>query len=112
MKSQKHLLIVLITFFSYNIYGQITTEIIDVTVNQSTVSNCGLIDIENNDTVSLEIYFKLSKPSNQVVGTTNVEALLKYSSSSYGTNKGNYTIQSNSWGANDTEAYGLIPITV
>ncbi|TXD80648.1 hypothetical protein ESY86_20340 [Subsaximicrobium wynnwilliamsii] len=113
MKSKIQLLIILITFCTYNTYGQITTEIIDVLVNnQTTVSNCSLIDLEDNSNISLTIYFKLTKPSNQALGTTNVKALLKYSNSSSGDDKGNYTVQSNSWGNNDTEFYGQIPISV
>jgi len=76
------------------------------------VSNCSSIDLEDNSSVSLTIYFKLTKPSNQALGTTNVKALLKYSSSSNGNEKGSYTVLSNSWGNNNTEFYGQIPINV
>ncbi|WP_417236653.1 T9SS type A sorting domain-containing protein [Bizionia paragorgiae] len=113
MKSKIQLLIILITFCTTSTYAQITTEIIDVLVNnQTTVNNCSLIDIEDNSNVSLTIYFKLTKPSNQALGTTNVKALLKYSNSSYGNEKGNYSVQSNSWSNNDTEFYGQIPISI
>lgn len=101
------------TLCATSIYGQITPEIIDVLVNnQTTVNNCGLIDFEDNNNNTLTIYFKLTKPSNQAVGTTNVDALLKYSSSSNGVVRGTYTIGSNDWSNNNTEAYGSLPINI
>ena len=112
MKSKIHILTTFISLTIFSVYGQINTEIIDVLVNnQDYVSNCNSIDLEDNNSISLTIYFKLTKPSNQAVGTATVEALLKYSSSSSGSFKGSYTVQSNSW-SNNTEFYGQIPISV
>ncbi len=68
MKSKIYLLTIIITFCAYSTYGQITTEIVNVLVNnQTTVSNCSAIDLEDNNSVSLTIYFKLTKPSNQAL---------------------------------------------
>ncbi len=113
MKFKTQLLILITAFCTYNIFGQINTEIIDITVdNQTIVSNCNSIDLEDNNTVSLDIYFKLTKPSAQAVSTVNVKALLKYSSNSTGDEQGTYTLPSTGWSNNNTEFYGTIPLNL
>lgn len=114
MNKKLNILILLFVLCIYKTYGQINTQIIDVTINsQDVVNNCGTIDIQNNSSVNLSIYFKLTKPSNQAVGDATVEARLKYSSSTIeGTFKGSVIIQSSSWVNGDTEAYGTIPFPV
>ena len=108
-----YILIILGILFHLNTYSQVNAEIVDILVNnQTTINNCNLIDMEDNNNISLTIYFKLTKPSAQALGTTNVKALLKFSSSSDGDEKGSYSVENNSWSNNDTEFFGQIPISI
>jgi hypothetical protein len=101
MKIRLNTIIILFAICISNAFGQIQTEIVDVTINnQVVVDNCETIDMEDNSSVNMSIYFKLTKPSNQAVGNATVEARLKYSSNTVeGTLKGSYTVQSaTDWG--------------
>jgi hypothetical protein len=63
MKTKLNTLIMLFALFIYNGYGQIDTDIVDITINsQDVVDNCETIDMEDNTSVNLSIYFKLTKP--------------------------------------------------
>ncbi|MFD0990367.1 hypothetical protein ACFQ1R_09685 [Mariniflexile jejuense] len=94
-------------------YAQITTTITNVLVNnQSTISNCSLIDFGSNANNSITINFKLTKPSNQVVGNCDLDILLKYAIGSIGTSKASNIVQSGSWTNNNTEFNGQITANI
>ena len=96
----------------YGIFAQVTTKINDVTLNSQTViNNCGLIDFGTNSNNTLSFYFKFTKPSAQAIGNSNLKILLKYDSSSYGSEKGNVIVLSGSW-SNNTEYIGTISCNI
>lgn len=97
MKNLIKILIVITSLSSYYSFGQVTTSINQVYVNsQTTVTNCSLIDFGSTSNNTLTIYYKLTKPLNQVV-SGNLRIKLKYSSSTNGTQKSSIPIQSTSW---------------
>ena len=80
-------------------FAQVTTQIQDVLVNnQTTVSNCGLIDVGSNNNNTLTVAFKLSKLENQAVGVILVTVYLKrFGYVDPGTNMGVYSVPNNGW---------------
>ncbi len=88
MKNKIYTLVLFTTLNIYGIYAQVETKITDVTLNSQTViNNCGLIDLGTNSNNNLSFYFKLTKPSNQAIGISDLKILLKYDSFSYGSEK-------------------------
>jgi hypothetical protein len=113
MKSYIKLITCLLLLFISKSFSQVTTQIMDVTINsQSTVNNCGLIDLGTITNNSLSVYFKLTKPSSQAIGTCTVRAYLKYSSASYGAERGTYTVLNTAWSNSDTETYGTMAFNI
>jgi hypothetical protein len=91
------------------IHAQVETKITDVTLNgQTVIKDCGSIDFGTNTNNTLSFYFKLKKPTAQAIGTSNLKILLKYDSSSYGSERGNLIVQTGNWGNNNTEFISTI----
>lgn len=112
MKNKISFLILIALLFASKSFSQVTTSIVDVTVNSQTiVNNCNLIDFGSTTNNSLNFYFKLTKPSSQAIGTCNLKILLKYSSSTGGSERGQTGILSNNW-ANGTEVLGNIQCNI
>ena len=114
MKNKLYFLVLLSFLNIYSNFAQVTTSITDVTLNSQTViSNCGLIDLQTNSNNSLIINFKLVKPSAQAIGDSQLKILLKYDSSSYGTEKGvPATVLSGWWSNNNTEFISTISCNI
>jgi hypothetical protein len=99
-------------FFVSKTFAQVTTSITDVLVNnQTTVNNCGLIDFGSISNNSLNVNFKLVKPSTQALGNCTIRILLKYRSIVSGSEKANIIVQSGSW-AKDTLFIGNIACNI
>jgi hypothetical protein len=97
MKKSIKILFIIIALTSYCSYSQVVTAISQVFVNsQTTVTNCSLIDFGTTSNNSITVYYKLTKPLNQVV-SGNITLQLKYSSTSNGTQKASIPVQAISW---------------
>ncbi len=59
------ILLMIIAIFSINTFGQTTTINSVYVNNQTTVTNCNLIDIGTTTSNNLTFYFTLSKPTAQ-----------------------------------------------
>ncbi|MFG6685085.1 T9SS type A sorting domain-containing protein [Mariniflexile sp. HNIBRBA6329] len=106
-------ILVFTLIFMCKSYSQVVTTITNILVNnQTTVSNCNLIDFGTNSNNSLTIYFKLTKPSNQAVGNCDLDILLKYNTGSYGNSRANIILQSGGWINNNTEFIGQITANI
>lgn len=84
-------------------YSQVTTSIDDVLVNsQTTVTSCNTIDIGTTSNNSLNFFYKLQKSSASYCSNGNLKIMLKYSSSTYASQRGaDIIIQSTSWDSNN-----------
>lgn len=106
-------LILLTLFLGCKSFGQVTTSITSVYVNsQTTYASCSLIDFGSVSNNSLTFYFKLTKPSSQALGDSNLKILLKNNSFSYGSERANIIVQSGSWSNGDTEFIGTIACNI
>lgn len=111
MKTMKVILILLIFGFN-NVFAQVNTTIESVYVNGTSYNSCSLIDFGTTSSNSLTFYYKLTKPSTQVIGNSALKILLKYNSLSSGSEKSNVIILSNSWTNNNTERTGTIACNI
>lgn len=112
MKNKISFLILFAVLITCKSFSQVTTSIVDVLVNnQTTVNNCNLINFGSTTNNSLNFAFKLTKPSAQAIGVCNVKILLKYSSSTGGSERSQINVLSNSW-INNTEALGNISCNI
>lgn len=111
MKTIKIILILVILGFN-NTFAQVNTTIESVYANSTTYNNCSLIDFGTTSNNSLTFYYKLTKPTSQAIGNSTLRILLKYNSSSYGSERSNITVLSNGWANNNTEYIGTIACNI
>lgn len=91
------------------IYGQsVNVEIQNMTyLSGGSISNCGTIDFEDNDEVTVQFGVNLEKPTNLAVGNGYLKIYIKKTSSSPEIERYSQIIQSGSWsGDNTTETFG------
>lgn len=101
-------LIIFTLFMVCKSFSQVTT-IESVLVNsQTTVNNCGIIDVGTIQNNVLTISFKLTKPSGQAIGNSILKILFKPNNFDYGNEKGITQILSTGWTNNNTEYFGQI----
>jgi hypothetical protein len=88
MKTIHKFLISAILFTNF-IYCQVSTSITDVLVNnQTTVTNCNTIDFGSISNNNLSFFYKLQKNSAGYCSDGNLKIILKYSSSTFGSQRG------------------------
>lgn len=102
MKTLYKILLFTILFYNFS-YSQVSTSIIDVFVNsQATVASCNTIDFSGNTNNSLDFFYRLQKSSAGYCPDGNLKIMLKYSSSTYGSQRGSTIFfTSTSWDSNN-----------
>lgn len=99
MKLKIHLITFLVAFLTLNINAQITTTIDEVYVNgQTSVTNCNTIDFGTTENNTLTFYFTLTKTSSVEDGYLKI--MLKYNSSSNGSERGTLFVTQGMWSGN------------
>ena len=112
MKTLYKILLFTILFYNFS-YSQVSTSIIDVFVNsQATVASCNTIDFSGNTNNSLDFFYRLQKSSAGYCPDGNLKIMLKYSSSTYGSQRGSTIFfTSTSWDSNN-RAEGYISCNI
>ena len=104
MKNISITLILSVFFGLCKSYGEISTTITKVLVNNQTyVENCGNIDFGTNTNNSLIIYFKLTKQKTEVVGIVEINIFIKGLTSSSEYFRSSLKVLPTSW--NDSTEY-------
>jgi hypothetical protein len=112
MKLKTTFLLMILLIIAIKSYSQVTVTIENVLVNnQTNVNNCNTIDFGTISTNSLNFNFKLSKNSS-FTPNGNLKIMLKYSSSTNGSERANLTFQSTSWSFDGTSAEGYISCNI
>ncbi len=89
--------LMIIAVFSINTFAQTTTISSVYVNNQTTVTNCNLIDIGTTTSNNLTFYFTLSKPTAQANMAGTVKIYLVNSTSGSYTIGGEYLVQPTQW---------------
>ena len=102
MKKLYNILLLTILCVNYN-YSQVSNSIVDVSLNsQNPVANCSTIDFGTSSNNSLAFFYRLEKSSNGYCSEGNLKIMLKYSSSTNGSQRGsNIYFTTNSWDLNN-----------
>ena len=110
MKSKNKFLILLyLLFTSTFLYSQVEVEIQDMSyLTGGSISDCGIIDFENNEEITIQFSVLLTKPLNQAVGNGEIKFFTKKSLSDFENEKGTpIIVQSIAWAEemNDEETF-------
>jgi hypothetical protein len=101
------------TFCNIIHYSQVSTSISNVLVNsQTTVINCNTIDFGSTSNNTLSFFYKLQKNSASYCSDGNLKIILKYSSSTFGSQRGSTIFLSSiRWDSNN-RAEGYITCNI
>lgn len=113
LKTQ-YLLFILLAISSFT-YGQVEVTIQNMTYNSGgTISDCGTIDLESNNVVTVEFGIELKKPYSMAVGNSNLKIFTKKSSSDPEIERYNEIVQSVFWSGYQPDEfyYSSISITM
>lgn len=109
MKLKTQYIVAIFLFATIFSYGQgVTVEIQNMTyLSGGNISDCGTIDFEDNNEVTVQFGVNLEKPTNLAVGNGYLRVYTKKTSSSPEIERYSQIIQSVSWsGDNTTETFG------
>ncbi len=100
-------------FFALNVTAQVTVRSTQISINNGNpVYGCTLLDFGSIQSNTLRISYKLTKPTNQVVGTGSLKVIFKYTPADVGYMIGTAkTISTGDWISN-TQAIGEISVTI
>lgn len=107
-------LFITLTALSTLSYGQVDVEIQSMTyLNGNSISDCGTIDLEDKDEVTVQFTVHLEKPTNLAVGNGYLKIYSKKSSTSPEIERYSEIVQSVSWaGLGTVETFDVPPVTV
>ncbi|MCX7546368.1 T9SS type A sorting domain-containing protein [Xanthomarina sp. F1114] len=110
-----YLSLILFLLLSKITFSQVTVTVENMNyLNGTTISNCGVIDFEDNSSVSIQMFVKMKKPINLAMGNSNLIIYTKKTTSTYEVSRYSQIVQTVNWSESNGEHifYATIPITL
>ena len=98
-------ILLVISVFTFG-QNQVDVKIQNMTyLSGGAISDCGIIDFEDNATVTVQFGIELEKPSSLVVGTADLKVITKTTSNSSPNTEDSQPVQETFWSTGDPQFY-------